>query len=235
MVRVARQNLSQAVAEQLLGLIREGEFRQGERLPTERGLMEMFNVGRNTVREAVQSLVAHGILDVRPGRGTTVVAISSPTAMGAETFAALLDDGTLSDLYDLRRLLEVEVAACAATRATAADIEEMDRRHAVMLHSHRERLPTWADDIAFHAAIARASGNVLYLSILEAVTDKLVAARKETQRVPRAVDIAISEHAAILEAIKRHDSDEARQAMTQHVGSAIWALQEVQRRARQGR
>jgi GntR family transcriptional regulator, transcriptional repressor for pyruvate dehydrogenase complex len=234
-VRVTRQNLSQAVAEQLRNLIRDGEFRPGERLPTERGLMEMFDVGRNTVREAVQTLVANGILDVRPGRGTTVIAISASTAMDAETLAALLDDGALSDLYDLRRLLEVEVAARAAERATAADIEEMDRHCAALLHAYNERLPTWADDIAFHSAIARASGNVIYLSVLKAVTDKLVAARKETQHVPRAVDIAISEHAAILEAIKRHDPDEARQAMAQHVGSAIWALQEARRRARQAR
>lgn len=230
-----RQNLSQAVAEQLRNLIREGEFRPGERLPTERGLMEMFNVGRNTVREAVQSLVAHGILDVRPGRGTTVVAVSGSTAMHAEALAMLLDDGTLSDLYDLRRLLEVEVAARAAERATTADIEEMGRHHAAMLHSHKERLPTWAHDIAFHSAIARASGNVIYVSILEAVSDKLVTARKETSHVPRVGEIANSEHAAILETIKSHDPDGARQAMTQHVGSAIWALQEAQRRARQGR
>src|SRR4051794_2917676 len=107
---VTRRNLSQAVGEELLSAIREGRLRPGERLPPERELMERFSVGRNTIREAIQSLAAMGVLDVRPGRGTMVLSTPKESALDAATLAALLDDQTVLDLYEFRLLLEVETA-----------------------------------------------------------------------------------------------------------------------------
>lgn len=228
--QTSRRNLSQAVADQLLELIRDGEFRPGERLPTERGLTEMFGVGRNTVREAVQVLVAQGVLDVRPGRGTTVRALASTDAIDAATFAALLADRAVDDLYNFRRLVEVEAAGLAAKHATPAQVEKMTAWWTAMERAYEEKRPTWEEDVGFHRSIVEASGNVIYSAVLDAVRDRLVAVRRETQHIPRALKIARVEHQVILRAIQERDVDSARRAMTRHIDSAQWAVSEARRR-----
>ena len=182
MTGVSRRNLSQAVTDELLRLLRDGEIREGERLPTERGLMEMFQVGRNTVREAVHALAAQGILDVRPGRGATVRGVSSAQTLDDAVISALLNDQAISDLYDFRRIIEVDAAGRAAERATEPDTTQIGVQLDAYLHAYHERMPTWVEDVEFHKSIARASHNVIYVTVLEVVNDKLVAARRETQR-----------------------------------------------------
>ena len=70
-----RQNLGQAVGEELLSLIRSGEWIPGDKLPSEQLLMQRFGVGRNALREGIHGLIRIGVLDVRPGVGTTVLSI----------------------------------------------------------------------------------------------------------------------------------------------------------------
>lgn len=229
MTRIVRRNLSHAVSEELLHRIQDGTFKPGDRLPTEASLMEMFSVGRNTIREAVHVLAARGVVDVRPGQGTTVLAVSGSDAMDSATLSALLDEQALSDLYEFRLLLEVEIAGRAAKRALPAQIDVIERRVADFLHASQADQPTWSEDIAFHRAVAEASGNVIYVAVLDAVTDRLAAARRQTQLVPGAVEVACSEHRAIFDAIKRNDPDAARAAMATHIQSAIWALEQVQK------
>ncbi|HTX01832.1 MAG TPA: FadR/GntR family transcriptional regulator [Acidimicrobiales bacterium] len=231
MVAVTRRNLSQGVADELLRLIRAGELRPGERLPTERGLMELYNVGRNTVREAVRALAVQGIVDVRPGRGATVLAISTDQALDAEMVAALLSDQAVNDLYEFRRLIEVETAGRAAERAEAGDVAALQQALDTYLHAYKEMLPTWNADVAYHRMIAAASHNVVYESVLDAVNDRLLAARRETQRSPAVLARAEREHRAIFEAIRDHDPGRARSAMSEHIDSAVWALEEARKQA----
>ena len=87
--------------------------------------MQEYGVGRNSVREAVQALVTLGLVDVRPGRGATVIGIESDAVMDAETISVLLKEEAVDDLYSFRRLLEVEIASRAAVAATPRDLEEI--------------------------------------------------------------------------------------------------------------
>jgi GntR family transcriptional repressor for pyruvate dehydrogenase complex len=231
MVSVTRRNLSQSVTEDLLRLIRAGEIRSGERLPTERGLMELYRVGRNTVREAVHALAAQGIVDVRPGRGATVLEISTDQALDAEIVAALLSDQAITDLYEFRRLIEVEAAGRAAERAAPADLEALALALDTFLHAHKEMLPTWKADVDFHRLIAAASHNLIYGVVLDAMNDRLLAARRETQRLPQAMARAAREHRAIFEAVRDGDPGQARLAMAGHIDSAVWAFQQARKRA----
>jgi GntR family transcriptional repressor for pyruvate dehydrogenase complex len=231
MAELSRRNLSQAATDELLRLIHAGDFRPGERLPTERGLMELFGVGRNTVREAVHALAAQGIVDVRPGRGVTVRSISIEKAVDSAVVSALLDDQAVTDLYEFRRVVEVEAAARAAERASPSDIESIELRLKAFLHSYKERLPTWEEDVAFHRAIAEGSHNSIYALVLDLVNDKLVVTRRETQRSAAVLARAAREHAAVLEAIKSHDAEAAGRAMARHIDSAVWALRQARKRA----
>src|SRR5665647_196890 len=89
-VRATRRTLSASIADDLLLKIREGELAPGAKLPIERDLMAQYGVGRNTVREAVQSLVHMGYLDVRPRVGARVIGVPTADALETAAVAALL-------------------------------------------------------------------------------------------------------------------------------------------------
>jgi len=223
-MQLGRQTLSQAVSAAVLQRIRSGEFAPGDRLPTEKMLMDEYGVGRNSVREAVQALVTLGLVEVRPGRGATVIGIESENALDAETLSALLKEEAVDDLCAFRRLLEAETSGCAARNATDEEIDAIARCQVAFEHAHASGAPVSAADDAFHAAIARASQNSVYATMLDAVSVLISNARRLTENVPWAVPRAIEEHARVLAAIRARDHEAAGDAMRRHIDSAIEAI-----------
>jgi DNA-binding FadR family transcriptional regulator len=224
-VAAQRRNLSQAVADDLLTMLEDGRFQAGDKLPTERSLMEQFAVGRNTLREAVQSLVARGVLDVRPGTGTRVRSLAAETALSRAAISSLLRDEAVTHLYELRQVLEGEAAARAAVEATDEQIASMKEA----LDQYRSAIAAGATlfelDLSVHRAIATACSNPLFLTILDATHDLLARAREQTDKVPGAVQRALEEHERVVCAIEARDSNSARAEMHRHIQSAMWALE----------
>jgi GntR family transcriptional repressor for pyruvate dehydrogenase complex len=225
-MRLERQTLSQAVSGAVLERIRAGEFGPGDRLPTEKALMEEYAVGRNSVREAVQALVTLGLVEVRPGRGATVIGIESENAIDIETVSALLKEEAVGDLYAFRRLLEVEIASRAAETATENDIE----RIAACLRAFQSALEQGREistpDDEFHASLAAATHNSIYAIMLDAVSGLIANARRLATRIPWAGERARVEHELLLEAIRTHDPVEAAAVMRAHMDGAIEAIEE---------
>lgn len=223
-MQLERQTLSQAVSAAVLERIRSGEFAPGDRLPTEKMLMNEYSVGRNSVREAVQALVTLGLVEVRPGRGATVLGIASVQALDPEMVSVLLKEEAVDDLYAFRLLLEVAIASCAAQRASADDLEEIGRGVRAYEFAYSQHAPVGRADDAFHLALARASHNSVYATMLEAVTGLIANARRLSERVPWAIERAVSDHQQIYEAVKAHDSDTAQQLMRRHIETAMEAI-----------
>jgi GntR family transcriptional repressor for pyruvate dehydrogenase complex len=220
-----RQTLSQAVSSAIIERIRSGEFSPGDRLPTEKGFMEEYGVGRNAVREAVQTLVTLGLVDVRPGRGATVRGIESATALDPEVLGRLLTEEAVDDLYAFRLLLEPEIARCAAEKATDTDLAAIEARLRAFHFAHAEGAPVSDVDDALHAAIARASHNSVYDTVLTAVSGLIANARRLTEGVPWATARAAAEHEEIVAAIRAGDAPAAQQAMRRHIEGAAEAIQ----------
>jgi len=221
-----RQNLGQVVGEELLSLIRSGEWIPGDKLPSEQLLMQRFGVGRNALREGIHGLIRIGVLDVRPGVGTTVLSIEGSEVLDKETVASLLGMGVLDELYDLRLLLEGEAAEKAAERATSAELAEILKHQHFYESAVEHGTPTDEHDIAFHRAIVQASGNSIYPVILELTAERLVSSRKATDSVPSAVALAKEQHAAIYSAIAAGDAPLARQLIQEHIRAGRAALNE---------
>jgi GntR family transcriptional repressor for pyruvate dehydrogenase complex len=225
-MQLGRQTLSQAVSGAVLDRIRAGEFRPGDRLPTERSLMEEYGVGRNSVREAVQALVTLGLVDVRPGRGATVIGVESRAAIDPATFSVLLQDEAIDDLYAFRRLLEVEIASRAALVASDRDLEDI----ATCLHAFDSAVergrPSGVAGSEIHAAIARASHNAVYVSVLDAVNGLIANARLLVSNVPWAEDRAREQHHRLYAALCAHDREVAAAVMSEHMDTAVEAIAE---------
>lgn len=222
-----RKNLSQAVADDLLAMLEDGLFQVGDKLPTERVLMEQLAVGRNTLREAVQSLVARGVLDVRPGVGTRVRSVSAETALSRGAIASLLRDEAVTHLYEFRQLVESEAAARAALEATDEQVAAMKAANAQYRSAVEAGESLFELDLAVHRSIASASSNPLFGTILDATHDLLARAREQTDKVPGAVERALEEHERVVAAIAAGDADLARDEMRHHIESAMWALESV--------
>lgn len=225
-MQLGRQTLSQAVSAAVLERIRSGEFGLGSRLPTEKSLMAEYGVGRNSVREAVQALVTLGLVDVRPGRGATLIAIESDAALDSETISVLLKEEAVDDLYAFRRLLEVEIATRAAIAATPADLEDIAASIRAFESAHAQGRPVSTLDTEFHAALARASHNAIYATVLDAVSGLIANARRLTANVAWASTLTRVQHQRLYEAIAAHDPDAAAAIMGEHLDSAIKAIAE---------
>jgi DNA-binding FadR family transcriptional regulator len=230
-MQLGRQTLSQAVSAAVLDRIRSGEFGPGDRLPTEKSLMAEYGVGRNSVREAVQALVTLGLVDVRPGRGATVIAIDSDAVMDSETISVLLKEEAVDDLYAFRRLLEIEIASRAAVAATPDDLEGIAASIRAFESALEQGRPISMLDDEFHAAVAKASHNAIYATVLDAVSGLIANARRLTLNVPWASERARVEHQRLYEAIAAHDPDAAAEVMGTHLDSAVEAIEEGRAKA----
>lgn len=226
-----RNNLSQEVGEAILAEIRVGHWPPGERIPSERALMEKFGVGRNALREAVQSLVRIGVLDVQPGRGTTVLSIDGRSVLDSGAIRMLLTDHAIDELYDLRILLEVDGAKKAALVGSADDIHDIHKA----AQNYRDQMlggnETSRADIEFHTRVVRASGNTIYGHVLELLNDRLMSVRELTDLVPGAVELAAAQHEQIALAIEKGDSTAAGRLMKTHIEAGKQAVEALRRRA----
>ena len=213
--------LADRVTCQIEQLIIEGRLQPGDRLPPERELAQQFGVSRTVIREAVRALVAKSLLEVEPGSGTTVC---SPTAKSvAQSMSLLLRSGQAETDYDkiheVRRILEVEIAGLAAERRTEEDLkmmEEILRQTAeAEIQDDRDSFPEC--DVAFHAALARATQNDLFPLLLDSMADIMIKVRQLGFEVPDMPMRALKHHCAVFEQVRVSDAQGARQAMHEHL------------------
>jgi GntR family transcriptional regulator, transcriptional repressor for pyruvate dehydrogenase complex len=215
-----RASVLDSVIERLEALIFDS-FEPGDALPAEGKLAEALGVSRLTVREATRSLEARGLLEIRQGRRPRVAA---PNGMVVGDFfksAVRRDQRALLDLLEVRRALEVHIAALAAKRATKGDLADMEMSIAAM-HAGGDRPDAFhAADVRFHENLAAASGNRLLVFLIEALAEPLRESRLRSFVGHRArggeVDDIIQQHQEILDAVEAHNPKAAAQAMREHL------------------
>jgi DNA-binding FadR family transcriptional regulator len=214
---VRRGGLVEQVIEALTAPIGTGEWPPGHQLPAVTDLATELEVGRSTVREAVQALAHRGVLVVVQGRGTFVADPAPGDAGGGPAgsgWALRLQRSEALDLYEARRGPEIEAARLAALRRTDADLAAIeaaiaDRRAA----RTRGAVGEWAAaDIALHRAVVAATHNPVLVRIFDALADGVHDTFTQQSADPaNGVDTA-GEHDDLVEAITRRDPDAAARA-----------------------
>lgn len=220
--------LGAQVEEELMNYILQTPVKIGSKLPNEFELAQMFGVGRSTVREAVKSLVTKGVLEVRRGDGTYVQSHRSQTddPLG---LSRLEDKFQLAlELFDVRLMLEPEIAASAAEHAT-----EEEMRQLVELCDETERLYRGGEDhipkdIEFHTCIARCSKNRVVEMLVPIINSAVMTFASLTQR--QLMEETIQTHRAVTDAILARDSVGARCAMVMHLTYNRQALMRLRKR-----
>ena len=219
----AGASLSARVANVLLKKIQAADLSPGTRLPTENAMAQHFGVSRTVIREAIASLKAEGIVETRQGSGAFV---SRPVVESGFQVDPLTRDSVhkLLELIEVRRSTDSEIAALAAARRDAHQLEVI--RH--MLAQVDEAVVAGRngveEDLAFHLALARATGNPYWVKLMEMFSQQVRAAitvtrANEARRADFAQDVRL-EHERIVAAIAAGDADAARSAAAHHMECA---------------
>lgn len=219
---VESQRLYRQIAEQLRGLISQGEFAVGSRLPAERELARQLGVSRPSVREALIALEVEGHVEVRTGSGVYVIDGPRTRRAAAETPHAVPGNewGPL-ELIRARRTLEGETAALAASARKKADVDALSTAITAMRAAADEGVAPLDADRAFHVAVAAACGNAVLVDTLQTYWDArrgpLFTRLGGHFENPRSWRLAIAEHEAVRDAIAARDPAAARLSMHRHL------------------
>lgn len=157
---VQRETVMDMVARRIEQLVRNGSLKAGDRLPPEPELAQMLHVSRGSLREALKGLMYLGLIKSRAGDGTYIRSSLSRVLSQHFQWMILLDEVKHLEIYELRKIIEPDVAALAAKRATRADLERLQEALDGMSLARGNPAEFHACDIQFHEAFAQASGNV---------------------------------------------------------------------------
>lgn len=207
----------EGVVAQLQLLVTGGELQPGDKLPSERELCRMFQVGRSSVRDAVRHLQTLGIVRSRHGGGTVVQDLSPEAIVTPLATMLTRRRGLVQELMDVRAIVEPPLAQRAALNASRDDLL---RLRAIVLRQEghlRAGELSIDEDAEFHAIIARVAGNRVMLSVLDVLMNLLAETRSRAlQGRGRSVRSA-SAHRKILRALERRDPAAAEDAMRAHI------------------
>ena len=176
-----RESLSRQVSDKLEKMIETGEYPVGEKIPTEPELMKLFQVSRNTVREAVQALTWGGILDVKQGDGTYV---RSQTRFSAN-MSKKYSEASPENIREARYCIEVAIVRFAAMRRTEEDLERINEAFSRCREDNADVKESTRSDMDFHIAVAEACHNSiltdLYLSMYDYLESHIEEKSMETE------------------------------------------------------
>ncbi|WP_336050402.1 FadR/GntR family transcriptional regulator [Streptomyces sp. CA2R101] len=206
--------------EKIKGMIVSGALRPGDRLPKESELAAELGLSRNSLREAVRALSLIRILDVRQGDGTYVTSLDPQLLLEAMSFVVDFHrDDTVLEFLAVRRILEPAATAMAAGRIGLEELNTLEGRlNALGPSPSVEDLV--AGDLEFHRGIVAASGNSVLCSLLDGLSGPTTRARIWRGLTQKdAVARTLTEHRAILGALRDRDAEAARAWATVHIAS----------------
>jgi GntR family transcriptional repressor for pyruvate dehydrogenase complex len=200
-------------------LIQSGDLSPGSRLPPEQQLAGQLGLSRSSMREAVKALVLARVLDVRRGDGTYVTSLAPQLLLEGLGFAVeLLQDDTLVEVIEVRRMLEPIATGVAATRMTAERLAEVESHLNAMREAGTDIERLVHEDMSFHRAVIAATGNATLASVLDGLSGRTLRARVWRGLVEsNASASTLSEHEAIFRALQAGDGPVAQAAALLHV------------------
>lgn len=201
-------------------------LKPGDRLPNEMELTRSLSTSRGSIREAMKILDAFGIVEIRRGDGTYVSDSPGKTAIDHILFQLLLGEADKRKLRELRELIEVGITRIILSNATEEDVRaielEYHRMEEMLTRGETDRQVLTRCDIAFHLAMGRATHNELIEKIYSFTLELFAPSIEQTHSHPDAGQAALRSHRAVLDGIRHHDPEEAREAILESI--EVWAL-----------
>jgi len=225
-LKIKFQSRAELVVDKITNSIINGELSDGELLPPENQLCEIFGISRSILREAFRVLVSKGLVEVKQGHGTFVRLPKIDIPEEAVRNYLMTNTFSLMQLMEVRTPIEVEVARLAAERREEKHVVIMDESLQKM-HANSSSAEVLSDaDEAFHQAIVDASGNLLFGIMIRSIIVNLHISRQLAIR-HFGIEVLIQEHEKIYEAIKNKQPSVAATKMQEHMNGALKRINQV--------
>jgi GntR family transcriptional regulator, transcriptional repressor for pyruvate dehydrogenase complex len=214
--RRSRNSLVDHVVHELRDLIATRPLAPGEFLPAQKVLAGQYGVGLSTVREAIQTLTALGLVESRPGKGTWVSADAPRGGMSPDLVRSRLGELNARQLYEARSVIEVGIIKYAAQKATAQDLRRI-RAAMRKLEAAPDDATFVIVDMDYHIAVALAAHNELLAQFYHLAHELLMEVATELIALPNVKAESLPLQEAVARAIERHDVAKAEKAARAHM------------------
>ncbi|OLN30215.1 FadR/GntR family transcriptional regulator [Desulfosporosinus metallidurans] len=218
---IKTRKIYEQIVDQIGQLVAEGQLKPGDRLPSERELVERFQVSRASIREAISALEMMGLIEVRSGEGTYIREVNIDSVVAPLAWMLFIEKDTDLELYEARKILEVQAAGLAAERAEDDEMSDMFEALEIMRVDLQKQLLGEEADHHFHYAIARATHNKILFRLMNTISDTmqktLKSSRSKLYEDTNSPERLYKEHLLIYEAIKNHDAESAQKLMLAHL------------------
>ncbi|MDK2820256.1 MAG: hypothetical protein PWP31_221 [Clostridia bacterium] len=216
------KNVYHRVVDEIKQSIFEGKMTPGDRLPAERELAEMLGVSRTSVREALKMLEAQGLVTIRHGQGVFISEQDADEYLKNFANHLLVNEETVSHLFEVRKTLEPQTVRWVAKRASDADINDI-YNHVVTTQEQLKKLGSGrlsllaGHDSNFHNYLAKATGNTVLVRLMNSMLDLLADSRSRSLSIPSRGESSLEDHYKIVKALIRRDAEGAAAAMLEHL------------------
>lgn len=216
-----------ATAQKVKLMIIQSEMKPGDRLPTELELADRFGVSRSTLREAMKVLSAEHVVVIRQGSGTFV---SHGTGIGEDPLGLNFTNQSklIKNLFETRMLIEPNIAALAAQRATPEDVRNLK---SLVMEMNRTQVnsPGMAEmDVRFHTAVAECTHNDVLIRVVPIINESIRRSHVETHNDPDSFKRAKRSHMGIYKAIAEGEYMNARFLAERHVWETLEDIKDLE-------
>ncbi|MDC7226985.1 MAG: FadR/GntR family transcriptional regulator [Spirochaetales bacterium] len=223
---IKKTTVVEQAIESLYDLVRSQNLKPGDRLPTERDLSEALNISRSSLREAIRVMDMMGIVEVEHGHGIRLSGLNLSQSISKPlNFLIATDSNMLLELYEFRKLIEVESVKTAALKITDVEIKELKKLYSELKNYQHDRNLGIELEIKIHETIAKA-GNKIMSEVIMAIHDVMKVSRESTVAAVGVSDHTIKMHGKIIEALENRDPDSAAKYMLSHVESVYSRITE---------
>ena len=214
---IKKAKVYEEIVAKIKEMIDKGRFKSGDQLPVERELAEVFRVSRSSVREALRSLESQGFIESRQGDGTYIARKPVESLVRPLASVILTEKDDQMELFEMRRMIEPDLAYLAAERATEEEIAMMEK--VLTLQQEQIDRGDYETDVDrnFHYIMARAARNKALLRITDNIIDLLAESREQYLQVEGRPQKSILRHREVLEAIRARDPERAEKCMLEHL------------------
>lgn len=219
-----RKRFSDEIVDQIVKLIKDGRLLPGDTLPSEREISEKLNVSRPPLREALKTLEALGFIEIRQRKKSIIKSVADFSLHDPLAQVLQGDAEMIIQLLQVRKILESWAAGEASLQATDDDLAELAAEYGELERDFRNGVLGVDADVRFHLSIYRATKN----TVLSHIASTLLGLLHQAQRITRQAmfeeqmnrERLLEQHRAILEALRRRDPEQAREAMRNHLDYA---------------
>lgn len=214
---LSKKTIKEQISDKLAYMICSGLLQIGDELPSERELASMLDVSRETVRGAIQTLAARGMIEVSQGARTKVIRNEGYELHDAVSALRGLKDYKIDTVYEARKVVEIAVIQEAARRIKDKELKRMEGLLNAQATMFDDPVRFQMSDREFHSTMYQASSNPLLVNFVEDLYAYALDYRRKVMKKSGAVKRSYEDHVAIFEALKKHDPEQAAEAISAHL------------------